>query len=61
MKDKDKKKPVLKKYPLVSVVIPAYNEENHILKTLNSLIKLEYPKDRFEIVYEGPKEKQTGY
>ncbi len=46
----DKKKPKLKIFPTVTIAVPAYNEENHILKTLKSLIELEYPRDRFEIV-----------
>lgn len=45
-----KKKPTLKIFPTVTIAVPAYNEENHILKTLKSLIELEYPRDRFEIV-----------
>lgn len=44
-----KKKPKLKHFPTVTITVPAYNEEEHILKTLKSLIELEYPKDRFEI------------
>jgi len=40
----------LKKYPLVSIVIPAYNEENNIIPTLKSLTQLEYPKNRLEII-----------
>lgn len=45
-----KKKPKLKHFPTVTIAVPAYNEEDHILKTLRSLIELEYPRDRFEIV-----------
>ncbi len=40
----------LKRYPLVSIVIPAYNEEKNIISTLLSLIKLSYPKDKLEII-----------
>lgn len=45
-----KKKPRLKHFPTVTIAVPAYNEEDHILKTLKSLIALEYPKDKFDIV-----------
>lgn len=37
-------------YPFVSVVIPAYNEEKFISKTLESLENQNYPKNRYEII-----------
>lgn len=40
----------LKKFPFVSVVIPAYNEERNIITTLTSLTKLTYPKNKLEII-----------
>ncbi len=40
----------LKKYPSVSIVIPAYNEEENIITTLTSLIKLNYTKNKLEII-----------
>jgi cellulose synthase/poly-beta-1,6-N-acetylglucosamine synthase-like glycosyltransferase len=40
----------LRKFPSVSIVIPAYNESKNIFKTLNSLIGLKYPGDRLEII-----------
>src|SRR3989338_9351893 len=40
----------LKKHPSVSIVIPAYNEEKNIITTLTSLTKLDYPKNRLEII-----------
>ncbi|MGV8169607.1 MAG: glycosyltransferase [Candidatus Nanoarchaeia archaeon] len=42
--------PVLKTHPLVTIVVPAWNEEKHILKTLNSLMGLKYPDDKLEII-----------
>lgn len=44
------KSPKLKKYPLVTVIVPAYNEENTISKTLNSLLNQNYPKEKLEII-----------
>ena len=40
----------LKKFPIVSIVIPAYNEEKNIITTLTSLTKLNYPKDKLDII-----------
>lgn len=40
----------LRKFPLVSIVIPAYNEGNNIIRTLVSLIRLNYPKNKLEIL-----------
>ena len=49
-KDKTKEKPVLKEFPFTTIVIPAYNGEQHVIKTINSVIKLEYPHDKFEVL-----------
>jgi peptidoglycan-N-acetylglucosamine deacetylase len=49
-KDKIKEKPVLKEFPFTTIVIPAYNGEYHVIKTLNSVIKLDYPHDKFEVL-----------
>src|SRR3989338_2944200 len=49
----------LTSYPSVSVVIPCCNEENSIEKTVNSLLNLDYPKDKlkFIVVDDGSKDK----
>ncbi|MDP7116514.1 MAG: glycosyltransferase family 2 protein [Candidatus Woesearchaeota archaeon] len=39
----------LRRYPLVSVIIPAYNEEDTIIDTLKSVIGLDFPKKKLEI------------
>ncbi|MEM5815283.1 MAG: glycosyltransferase [Candidatus Aenigmatarchaeota archaeon] len=45
------KKPILpKKLPKVSILVPAYNEEKTIASTLKSLLKLNYPKNKLEII-----------
>ncbi len=36
--------------PFVSILLPVYNEEKLIKKTINSLISLDYPKDKYEII-----------
>jgi len=40
----------LKNYPLVTVIVPAYNEEKTILKTLESINNLNYPVDKLEVI-----------
>lgn len=40
--------PKLDKYPLVSILVPCYNEENHIQETIDYLLKTNYP--NFEII-----------
>lgn len=42
--------PELKEFPFVSVIVPVYNEEKTIIKTVTSLLKLDYPKDKYEII-----------
>ncbi len=36
--------------PFVSVVVAARNEEQNIARTLDSLVEIDYPHDRFEII-----------
>lgn len=45
---KDKSAPA--RYPVVSMLVPCYNEERTVGKTLESLLSLDYPKDKLEIV-----------
>ena len=40
----------LDSFPIVSIVIPAYNEENSILETIGSVLKLNYPRGKLEII-----------
>lgn len=47
--DKRKKPPSLEKYPGLSILIPAYNEEKFILDTLTALAKQDY-KGKMEII-----------
>ena len=39
----------LKYYPTVTIAVPVYNEEETILKTVKSLLALDYPKDKLKI------------
>ncbi|MBU4502478.1 MAG: glycosyltransferase family 2 protein [Nanoarchaeota archaeon] len=40
----------LKGSPMITVAIPAYNEESTIGRTIKSVINLDYPKDKLEII-----------
>ena len=37
-------------HPEVSVIIPAYNVQYHILSTINSVLSQDYPKEKVEII-----------
>ncbi len=41
---------MVNKLPFISVIIPAKNEEKLIVNCIDSLNKLDYPKDRYEII-----------
>ncbi|MFH1641814.1 MAG: glycosyltransferase [Nanoarchaeota archaeon] len=40
----------IKKTPYVSILVPSYNEGKTIVHVLKSIINLDYPKDKFEII-----------
>lgn len=40
----------LKEYPMVSIMVPAHNESIVIRKTVQALLALDYPKDKYEII-----------
>jgi len=42
--------PEAKKLPFVSFIVPVFNEEREIKKTIHSLLDIDYPKDKFEII-----------
>ena len=46
--NKEQKRP--KRLPTVSVLIPAYNEEHTIEKAISSVLNLEYPKRKIEVI-----------
>jgi cellulose synthase/poly-beta-1,6-N-acetylglucosamine synthase-like glycosyltransferase len=39
-----------KRFPSVSIIVPVWNEETTVLKTIFSLLKLNYPKDKLSIL-----------
>lgn len=40
----------IKKYPTVTVIVPCWNEELTVSKTIHSLLSLDYPKDKLKIM-----------
>ncbi len=38
-------------WPTVSIVVPVYNEGDHVLKTAESFAGLDYPREKLEIVF----------
>ncbi len=40
----------IKEYPFVSVAVPVFNEEETIIPTLKSILSLDYPKNKIEII-----------
>jgi cellulose synthase/poly-beta-1,6-N-acetylglucosamine synthase-like glycosyltransferase len=51
-REKEIKAPALSqpaKWPSVSIIVPVWNEETTVLKTIFSLLKLNYPKDKLSI------------
>jgi len=48
--DEKKNSKLLQKFPFFSAIVPAYNEERSIIGTLESLINLDYPQDKIELI-----------
>lgn len=47
---KERIKTLKGKLPFVSIAVPCYNEEKTLERTIHSLLSLDYPKDRMEIL-----------
>lgn len=50
-----------KNFPSVCVIVPCYNEEKTVAKTLNSLLNLDYPKTKLEIIVVDDGSKDATY
>ena len=40
----------LSRYPSVTVIVPCYNEERTVFRTIKSLLKLDYPKNKLHLI-----------
>jgi len=49
--------PKLDSYPLVSILVPCYNEEKHIKETINYLLQTNYPNFEIIAINDGSKDK----
>jgi len=38
-------------YPEVSLIVPTYNEERIVAKKIQNVLELDYPNDRFEVIF----------
>jgi cellulose synthase/poly-beta-1,6-N-acetylglucosamine synthase-like glycosyltransferase len=49
----------IKKFPIVTVIVPVWNEEKTLAGTVNSLLGLDYPKDKIDVIIvdDGSKDK----
>ena len=48
LEDEQKKK--VEEHPMITIGVPAYNESRTITKTINSIVKSDYPRDKIEII-----------
>lgn len=44
------KQTALKRYPIVTIIVPVFNEEKTLGGTIESLLSLDYPKDKLDIL-----------
>ncbi|MBU2639219.1 MAG: glycosyltransferase [Nanoarchaeota archaeon] len=50
-----------KRFPKVTIIVPAYNEETTLKGTVYSLLNLDYPKDKLEIIVVDDGSKDSTY
>ncbi len=55
-KKREKKSPVSTAQPMVSIIVPAYNEEINACRTVNSLLQQDYPNMQVIFVDDGSKD-----
>jgi len=55
------KKKKVKKYPKISIIMPAYNESENIIKSIKSAKSVDYPKNKLEIIVVDDKSEDNTY
>ena len=55
-KNKEEHMKLPHKFPLITVLIPAYNEEKVIAKTIESTLEIDYPKKEIIVIDDGSKD-----
>jgi cellulose synthase/poly-beta-1,6-N-acetylglucosamine synthase-like glycosyltransferase len=50
MNHDDKKNKILTETPFVTITIPAYNEQDSLAGTVHSVLALDYPKEKYELL-----------
>lgn len=50
LKKETLEKPDLDKFPSIAIIVPCWNEEATVHGTIESLLNLDYPKDKFELI-----------
>lgn len=49
-REEKEKIPQLQQFPFVTITIPAYNEEDSLAATMQSVLALDYPKEQYELI-----------
>lgn len=49
-KEEKEETPQLREFPFVTIVIPAYNEEDSLAATMQTVVALDYPKEQYELI-----------
>jgi cellulose synthase/poly-beta-1,6-N-acetylglucosamine synthase-like glycosyltransferase len=44
-------RPAVQELPLITMVVPAYNEESHLPDKLSNLQQLDYPQEKLEVIF----------
>ncbi len=55
------KKKKVKRYPKISIIMPAYNESKNIIKSIKSAKSVDYPKNKLEIIVVDDKSEDNTY
>ncbi|MDP9729578.1 glycosyltransferase [Alicyclobacillus tolerans] len=51
----------LKEFPLITILIPCFNEQQTIVDTIHELQALDYPKYKIVVINDGSKDRSLSY